>query len=424
MIKRMILTGLIITFTAICLYSQGVEKTGGLARLAGIGGNPYVMDPFFNTVNPAWNSVYDNFVLGDLGSSAGAPFSAGGFGQYLSGSFRIGRNFTLGGILARNDFNGMSVALLDPGSNNSLGIPIGGVVSTVNGIRGTGAVIPLDNNFEIIGTYSMGNLALGLGIAYASTTNDFTPATGTSSEGAASQLGFNLGLLTDITSSIKLDLGASFIMPSASFKLSTDNETAASQTIIMVNGRAFWDISSKLQFVPVVLFATASGTLDSGVTSTGSIDMPSFSSIGVGAGLNYRVGDFLLAGGVIFSTNSLTFPAIQNVNPELSNSATIFPLWNFGVEWDLLDWLVGRFGYVSFTGSVTNETAPTATSVDEAVFTFFTPSQRGATVGVGFRFGDFSLDATVNEDVLRQGFNNIGGGGASFAYLTASYAMP
>jgi hypothetical protein len=48
----------------------------------------------------------------------------------------------------------------------------------------------------------------------------------------------------------------------------------------------------------------------------------------------------------------------------------------------------------------------------------------GATVGVGFRFGDFSLDATDNEDVLRQGFNTIGGGGPTFAYLTTSYALP
>ena len=425
MIKRMILTSLIVTFMVTCLFAQGLVKTGGFARLTGMGGNPYVMDPFFNTINPAWNSVYDNFILGDLGSAAGSPFSAGGFGQYLSGSFRVGRNWTLGGILARNDFNGMSIALLDPGSNNSLGIPFPGVVSTVNLVRGPGSVIPLDNNVEVIGTFSSGNTAIGLGIAFASTTNDFTPASGTSSEGAASQIGFNLGVISDISSGLKLDIGGSFVMPSASFKLSTDNETAANQTIILINGRAFWNINPKLQFVPIIVFASASGTLDSGITSTASLDLPSFSSIGVGAGLNYRVGDFLLAGGVIFSTNSLTLPAVQNISPELSNSATIFPIWNFGVEWSLLDWLIGRFGYVAFTGSLsTEQVGATATSVDEFVNTFFTPPQRGATLGVGFRFGDFSLDATVNEDVLRQGFNNVGGGGASFAYLTASYAMP
>jgi len=361
MIKRMILTSLIVTFTVTCLFAQGLVKTGGFARLTGMGGNPYVMDPFFNTINPAWNSVYDNFILGDLGSAAGSPFSAGGFGQYLSGSFRVGQNWTLGGILARNDFNGMSIALLDPGSNNSLGIPFPGVVSSVNLVRGPGSVVPLDNNVELIGTYSFGNTALGLGIAYASTTNDFTPATGTSSEGAASQLGFNIGIVSVITS---------------------------------------------------------------GITSTGSSDLPSFSSIGAGGGLNYQVGDFLLAGGVLFSTNSLTF-ASTSTSPELSNTATIFPIWNFGVEWSLLDWLVGRFGYVAFTGSLSQEqVGATTTSVDEFVNTFFTPPQRGATLGVGFRFGDFSLDATVNEDVLRQGFNVVGGGGASFAYLTASYAMP
>jgi len=424
MIKRMILTSLIVTFTVTCLFAQGLVKTGGFARLTGMGGNPYVMDPFFNTINPAWNSVYDNFILGDLGSAAGSPFSAGGFGQYLSGSFRVGQNWTLGGILARNDFNGMSIALLDPGSNNSLGIPFPGVVSSVNLVRGPGSVVQLDNNVELIGTYSFGNTALGLGIAYAATTNDFTPATGTSSEGAASQLGFNLGIVSDITSSITLDIGGSFVMPSASYKLSTDNETAASQTIIMINGRAFWNINQKLQFVPIIVFTSASGTLDSGITSTGSSDLPSFSSIGAGGGLNYQVGDFLLAGGVLFSTNSLTF-ASTSTSPELSNTATIFPIWNFGVEWSLLDWLVGRFGYVAFTGSLSQEqVGATVTSVDEFVNTFFTPPQRGATLGVGFRFGDFSLDATVNEDVLRQGFNVVGGGGASFAYLTASYAMP
>ena len=59
----------------------------------------------------------------------------------------------------------------------------------------------------------------------------------------------------------------------------------------------------------------------------------------------------------------------------------------------------------------------------ETVNTFFTPAP-GATVGVGFRLGSFSLDATVNEDVLRQGLANIGGNGPTLAYLSASYAIP
>ncbi|MFI5237802.1 MAG: hypothetical protein ACHQLA_07690, partial [Ignavibacteriales bacterium] len=200
-------------------YPQDFKKTGGLARLAGMGVNPYVQDPFFNTVNPAWNGVYNNFVLGDLGSVSSTPFGPGGFGQYISGSFQVGKNLTLGGILARNDFNGMSIALLDPGTNNNFGVPYPGVVGTVNGIAGPGSVIPLDNNVEAIATYSLGSAIFGLGVAYASTSNDVvSPTGGASSEGSASQLGFNLGLITDLTNSLKLDLGASFVMPSATFK--------------------------------------------------------------------------------------------------------------------------------------------------------------------------------------------------------------
>lgn len=405
-------------------YSQEIKKTGGYARLAGMGSNPYVIDPFFNTINPAWNAVYNNFILGDLGSSAGSPFSPGGSGQYLSGSFQIGENWTLGGILARNDFNGMSIALLDPGSNSSSSLSYPGVVSTVNGITGETSVIPLDNNVEAIGTYSFGQTIVGLGIAYANTSNDVNPPTGGSTEGSASQLGFNLGVISDLARSLKLDIGASLVLPSASYKPDTLNETSASQTIITVNGRAFWNLNKNLKLVPLFLFTTESGTIDSGGSSTASVDMPSFTKFDVGMGLNYQIGDFLIAGGAIFSSASLTTPVVSDVSPELSFSETRFPIWNIGIEWNMLEWFVGRFGYVAYSGSRSDEFPNTATSKTELVQTFFGPSQRGATVGVGFRFGDFSLDATVNEDVLRQGFNTIGGGGPTFAYLTASYALP
>ncbi|MCW8810351.1 MAG: hypothetical protein OQJ93_12910 [Ignavibacteriaceae bacterium] len=421
--SKFLITAFLILAVSVA-YSQEIKKTGGYARLAGMGSNPYVIDPFFNTVNPAWNAVYNNFVIGDLGSSAGAPFSAGGYGQYLAGSFQIGDAWTLGGILARNDFNGMSIALLDPGSNSSSTWSYPGVVSTVNGIAGVGSVVPLDNNLEVIGTYSFSRTKVGLGIAYAHTSNDVNPPTGGSTEGSASQFGFNLGVISDLTRSLKLDIGASLVLPSTSYKPDTLNETSASQTIITVNGRAFWKLNNKLKLVPLILFSTESGSIDSGGISAASVDMPSFTWFEFGVGLNYQIGDFLIAGGAIFSTSSLTYPAVNNVSPELSLSETRFPIWNIGVEWNMLEWFVGRLGYVASSGSRSYDVPNTATSKTEYVQTFFGPSQMGATVGVGFRFGDFSLDATVNEDVLRQGFNTIGGGGPTFAYLTASYALP
>ncbi len=410
-------------------FAQDIKKTGGLARLSAMGGNLYVMDPFFNTVNTAWNGVYNNFILADLGTTTGS-FSSGGFGQYISGSFSAGRSWTFGGILARNDFPGVGVALLDPGANSTISLPFSGVVSTVNGLRGFSGVIALDNNVVLMATYKLRNTIIGLGLAYAGTTNDATiPAVGAApaftSEGSASQLGFNLGIISDITRNIKLDIAGTLLLPSASFKNSSsgDTETKASQTYIGVNARAFWKVNPNLRFVPIITFLTVSGTIDSGGTSTGSSDFPSLTSFAFGGGLNYKIGDFLLAGGVLFSSNSLTIASTSGV-PELSNSATLFPIWNLGAEWQLLDWLYGRIGYIAITGSTTLETPASDTAVSEFVASFFGPSQRGATLGVGFRFGDFSLDAMVNEDVLRQGFNIVGGGGPTFFLITTSYALP
>ena len=418
-------------------FAQDVKKTGGLARLSAMGGNRYIMDPYFNTVNPAWNGVYNNFLLADLGTEVGDPFSAGGNGQYISGSFSAGKNLTFGGILARNDFPGFGVTLLDPGENSTMLLPISGVVSTVNDLRGFEAVIDLDNNVVLMATYKLQSTIIGFGLAYAGTTNDVTiPEVGGTpaftSEGSASQLGLNLGIISDISQNIKLDIAASLLLPSASYKNSTtdDIETKASQTYIGVNARAFWKVNPNLRFVPIFTFLTVSGTIDSGDGSNGTTDFPSFTSLAFGGGLNYKIGDFLIAGGVSFSSNTLTTAATGTDStggtPELSNSTTLFPIWNIGAEWQILDWLYGRIGYIAITGKAATETTTpgSTTEVSEFVASFFGPSQRGATLGVGFRFGGFSLDATVNEDVLRQGFNIVGGGEPTFVLVTTSYALP
>jgi hypothetical protein len=387
------------------------KQTGGFARLQGMGNNPYIIDPYVSTVNPAWAGYYPNFLFGDLGSSAGA-FASGGVGQFISANFHLGSGLTLGGMLTRNDFNGGSIGRLDPG----------GLVSQINGIVGAGAVIPLNNNLELLGSYKSGNSVFGFGVAYASTTNEFNPASGNGTSGSASQIGFNAGLITKVNK-ILIDVGASLVFPSASFEPATGNKTELSQTIIGVNARAFFMHSSKLSFVPSVAFITASGTADiGGATTTTSSDLPSATAFSVGIGANYEVGDFLLAGGPGFATVSTTQSSTPTT-PELTTSIFVFPVWNLGVEWNMNDWFVARFGYMASTQKTTTETAASTTTVNEAITTTFL-GPNGATVGVGFRLGNFSLDATVNEDVLRQGLANIGGVGATFAYLSLSYSIP
>lgn len=424
MIRRYFLFGLITLLFSVSTFAQ-YEQTGGFARIRGMGNNPYIVDPFFMTVNPAWGGHYQNFLFGDLGSQT-APWGTGGNGQFVAANFHVGGGLSLGGMLTRNDFIGFSIGRLDPFSGAGTS-----VISSVNNTVGFGAVLPMNNNLELMGSYKSGGTAFGFGVAYASTNNEFAPDTGAGSIGSATQLGFNAGIVTKLSGSFMLDLGASLILPSASYEPPAGNSTEASQTIILVNGRIFWQHSSKLAFVPSVVFLTSSGTLDNGTTgTTTSTDLISYTLIAVGFGLNYHVGDFLLAGGPGFASASATTSS-TDTSPETSVSAFIFPVWNLGVEWNLTDWLVGRFGYVAANASVTNEQAASVNSVNELISTQYSPL--GATLGVGFRLGNFSIDATVNEDVLRQGLNNIGGGGlnptatnngATFAYLSLAYAMP
>jgi hypothetical protein len=405
------------------------KQTGGFARLRGMGNNPFIIDPYFMTVNPAWAGHYQNFLFGDLGSQS-TPWGSGGIGQFIAANFHVGGGLTLGAILTRNDFNNVSIGNPDPFSRlDGAGttIPGGpfGVVNRLNSIVGGAAAIALNNNVELLGSYKKGNTSFGLGIAIASSTNEATFASGGTSTVSASQLGFNAGIITKFSGNFMLDVGASLMLPSAKYEPATGNTSEVSQTIILANARVFWQYSSKLTFVPSLTFSSSSGTFENGNTATTtSGDLPSYSLLVFGIGTNYIVGDFLFAAGPGFATASSTINS-TDTSPELTNSAFVFPIWNLGVEWNLTDWFVGRFGYVAATASVTNEQQATTTTVNEFIMTQFLPV--GATVGVGFRLGNFSLDATVNEDVLRQGLNNIGGNGPNantFAYLSLSYAMP
>jgi hypothetical protein len=96
MIRRYFLFGLITLLFSVSVYAQ-YEQTGGFARLRGIGNNPYVVDPYFMTVNPAWGGHYQNFLFGDLGSQT-TPWGSGGVGQFIATNFHLGSGFSLGAM--------------------------------------------------------------------------------------------------------------------------------------------------------------------------------------------------------------------------------------------------------------------------------------------------------------------------------------
>jgi hypothetical protein len=408
---KVLLVFFILLFSFLSYAQDGGKdiRYGGYARLSAMGDNPYIVDPDNMKLNPAYSSIYSNFIWGDIGSSNENP--AGGYGQFAGINYGFNRYFTLGILLTRNDFMpSYSIGSLDSR----------GLVNQINSNVTGAAIVPLDNNFEVLASLQAGNYVFGLALAYAATKNDYKPATGTGDKNSASQFGANLGIMGSISSNFKFDAAVSIILPSATYEPGTTgaDKIDASNTDLLVNARAFWRLSNKISLVPNVGFYNSSGTVKVGANSS---DLSSLMGILVGVGIHYQFGDILIAGGPSFLYQTETEKSVANVSPEIDNSTTTFPGWNLGFEWYLTDWLIGRMGYVASTFSETMQQAVSATTVDEQDFTNF---DRGdVRLGVGFRFGGFTLDATVNDQVLREGFNLVGGGTPSFAYLSSSFAF-
>lgn len=408
-VQKVLFLGFILVFSFISFAQEGAKdnRYGGYARLYSMGDNPYIVDPDNIKLNPAYSSVYSNFLWGDIGSYNGDVQD--GSGQFAGFNYAFNDQFTLGFLLTRNDFmTSYAIGGLDPRN-------LAGQINNATGAN----VVPLNNNFELLGSYNFGSFVLGLGVAYASTTNDFAPETGDGYKNSASQFGVNLGLMGKLSSSFKFDVAASLVLPSVSYEPDAvgEDDVEASNTDIFVNARGFWALSKKVTIVPAVGFLTSTGSATVGSTTN---DLPSWMGILVGVGLHYQVGDLLIAGGPSFMYETETIAATETAAEE-SNSWTTFPGWNLGAEWYFTDWLVGRLGYVAstFSGNYQNAVSPSA--VDEYTQTGF--SEGDVRLGVGFRFGGFNLDATVNDDALRQGLNLVGGGVPSFAYLSASYGF-
>ncbi|HOJ18627.1 MAG: hypothetical protein GX452_08020 [Ignavibacteriales bacterium] len=406
MFRKLFIISLILLTSLSLAQNERNLRAGGYARVYSMGMNPYIVDLDNIKTNPAYGGQFSNMIWGDIGSSAASPYD--GTGQFAGFNYRINKMISVGALLTRNDFQSLSIGKLDPG----------GLVAAINSVPGV-TVIPLDNNLELMGSFNFDKLTLGIGIAYASTNDETKPATGSGTKNNASQIGINAGLLFNLSSTMNIDAALSLIMPSASYEPASGSKVDASQTFIMFDARMFMKMTSKLSLVPVVNFMTASGSIEAGGTTT---DMTSYSQIGVGVGMHYQVGDLLIAGGPSLLIKSYTSPAVPNSSPELTSSQLVFPNWNLGAEFWFTDWLIGRLGYMAHTEQNTSESMATLTTKNEHTYTSFgTPDVR---VGIGLRFGGFSLDATVNDDVLRQGLNLIGGGTPTLAYISASYAIP
>jgi len=391
------------------LAQDSTPKSGGLARLMSMGQNLYVEDPQDIKTNPAYGSIYDNFLWGDLGTTK-TKWGNDGNSQFFGVNIRLNNAITVGAILAKNDQTSeMSITSVDPfylSQDAQL------LSFTPN------------NNTEIFASMLLDNISLGFGVSYM--TAEMNQSNGASTtqniDLSFSQLGLNAGIIMDLPNKNKFDVALSVLFPGAK-RVNSAQTDETSQTIIKADARAFFTLNEKIKFVPLMNFLVASGTdgttYNSGSIKSDSYDLASRTQFLLGAGINYRLDNFLFAGGpsVLMTSDKYT-----TTTPSTKNTSTSL-IWNLGAEWYCTSWLTTRVGYKAFTGSVTVQTPSTTFGkINETTQTVYGVDD-GFTFGLGFKLNRFSLDATVNTDVLRQGLNNIGGGGATLGFLSTSYAF-
>ncbi|MBD3409122.1 MAG: hypothetical protein GF419_02865 [Ignavibacteriales bacterium] len=397
-------------------------RNGGYSRVEAMGGegftNPFLKDVTWVATNPAYATHYRNMIWGDIGT--------GGNDQFAGFNLAANKKIVAGVILGRQ---AMRLGQMSPLAG--LGSGVSSVISSpTTGNAAIGALtvagaapapVMIDNNLELLGAIALNDrMSVGVGLAYASTNNETTPNTGDPTSTGGSQLGLNLGLMMQLDSRMAVDVAGALVMGSASSEDgNADIENSASNMVLALDAKVHYKMADMLTVVPVLGFGMSSGTVDINGTEA---DMNSYMAFNVGTGINYVNGPFMMAGGVNLAIASETQAEVDNVSPEMSDSWFAFPVWNLGAEFYVTKWLVARAGYQATTASFTQETQATLTDVDEQSMTVYGPVD-GVTTGVGLRFGDFQLDAFVNEAVLLQGLNLVGGGTPTFARLSSSYAF-
>ena len=410
--KTTMLKTITLSILAVMMFAglaQSQSLSSGTGRIEALANSPFIMDAATDiNNNPAWNNYYQDYIFGDIGRNAVSQTEL--TGQYAGITFGVGKQWNLGLVLNKTEglwdvFNSDTLAPYRPAA---LGIDA-----------------PIVPTKLLIGYKSSNNLYLGLAPYFARYSGQLTIGNDIT-KWSSSSFGVQLGVLSQMNSGW-IEGVAKIGMNGYKREITgTTNSTVENSggTEIGVGLRG-WFIANKnrnIAVVPVANFNTYSWNPTFIGTAANSTAKYSFTNFGVGVGVNVPVSnDIQIAAGLLMSYNSAKKDS-TNYSNEFSDLS--FPRFNVAAEWNLTDWLTGRMGYNRGVENITSKgTAGTTTA--EVKETIASNSSQVISLGLGFHFDRFSLDGTVGQRLLKQGFNVITGstGNDLFGVLSASYVF-
>jgi len=449
--KRLITVLFLVAVLCSNLFSQA--KPGGIARQLAMGGsnaglglvlNPFIMDdPAQMYQNPAYQAMYRDYGITNIsgGGLNGLTTNSNGYGsQNAAISFGLTDSWAVGAILS-----------YDPSAVNLANALISPIIQGGTG-RAAQTIPPVANVWEAVASYRFTSMDLGFGVMYGWSNADAkatsaNPPASSSSEASANMWGFRGGVNADLGNGNSFDASASLRLDHA-----TDSKTSsptvnsetgvysASGSEIQVNVRMKFHCSNKFSFVPYGTLVTASAdpkedTRPNGINSLPSSLKLSALAYALGAGGEFRTSSFYFAGGLSWQSVRVKQEVTPQNIPTVTSTTTYtaIPVVNIGAEWSFTDWLVGRAGAYRSVGNVNSKTESANGTVETNGSAPNSNVQVGGinpanwdgmiTMGLGFKFGGWALDATVSEEALRRGLGLIGSNDNinTFGYLTASF---
>jgi hypothetical protein len=202
-----------------------------------------------------------------------------------------------------------------------------------------------------------------------------------------------------------MDAGLLFELPSAKRELADTNNTWGGFGFGL-NGRLFMGETTRI--VPLATLYFSSTKAEFTNTSGTALETNyGTTNLGLGVGFNHELNErnLLVAGVEVFGYAS-NRTEIQD-GPETTVKTVTMPGFYLGVESDITRWLTGRLGAAQVYQSTKTKFSPVGGPDTESTSR---ASNYRIAFGLGFHFGDFLLDAAINEGLFFDGPNFISGG--------------
>ena len=277
--------------------------------------------------------------------------------------------------------------------------------------------VTLDRTTDIFFGTRLSNFDLGLALRVAMDKDEDQIDPDTKSTESAQYFEIAGGISNEM-----MDLGLMFGLPSASYELD-DFKTSWGGFGASFNGR-FWLKQKGLlfQFLPLIVanYASTSSEFDMGIPGVDKIEVDyGFLELSAGLGINYQINqDNLIVLGLEAIGYRQESEKVKD-GDEGTRTSMVLPGIYMGIESQISSWLIGRLGAAQTYTSITDTYKPDVG--DEEEETNFEKEFK-MTFGVGIEFGNFLLDAAINEGLLFAGPNIISGTFQDFAYrLSITY---